>query len=296
MASLKQILPRLPKGGPEHQALEAGEIDAIIDHAGRNVILLPTARRALREMANRTPPAIRAVANQAPTANGLLAALPHAEYRRLLAAGLEPVTLKFGEVLHEPGVPFRYVYFPVDCVISLLTAVGGHQALEVALVGHEGMVGISLALGSEVSLHRAVVQGTGTAMRMEAGSLRGALLQSKPLQQALHRFKHALVGQISQSAACNRFHSVEARLARYLLMSCDRARSTEICFGHEFLASMLGVRRVGVTIAVGALRKRKLIKCGREKITILDRRHLGAASCECYQIIKRIYDSAYADG
>jgi CRP-like cAMP-binding protein len=233
--------------------------------------------------------------NEASIANSLLAALPHAEYQRLLA-GLEPVTLKFGEVLHEPGVPIRYVYFPIDCVISLLTTVEGHQALQVALVGREGIVGIPLALGIHVSSRRALVQGPGTAMRMESTPFRKEVLQSKPLQQALYRYKHALIGQIAQSAACNQFHSLQARLARYLLMTGDCARSREIRLTHEFLARMLGVRRVGVTNAASALEKRKLIKCGRGKIAILDRKRLSAASCECYQIIRRIYDSAYADG
>jgi CRP-like cAMP-binding protein len=116
------------------------------------------------------------------------------------------------------------------------------------------------------------------------------------LQQALYRYKHALIGQIAQSAACNQFHSLQARLARYLLMTGDCARSREIRLTHEFLARMLGVRRVGVTNAASVLEKRTLIKCGRGKIKILDRKRLGAASCECYQIIKHIYDSAYADG
>ncbi len=227
-------------------------------------------------------------------ANGLLAALPHAKYQRLLAAGLEPVTLKFGEVLHEPGVPIRHVYFPVDCIISLLTTAKGHPAVEVALIGHEGMVGTPLALGIHASSRRALVQGAGTAMRMESAPFHKEFLKNKPLQQALYRCKHALIGQIAQSAACSQFHSVQARLARYLLMTGDCARSRDIRLTHEFLARMLGVRRVGVTMAAGALQKRKLIKCGRGKITILDRKRLSAASCECYRIIKRIHDSAYA--
>ena len=226
-------------------------------------------------------------------ANDLLAALPHAEYRRLHPA-LEPVGLAFGEVLHEPGVPIRHVYFPLDCVISLLTTVKGHKALEVGLVGHEGMVGIPLALGIDVSSRRALVRGTGTAMRMQAALFRREFQQSTPLQEALYRYQHALTGQIAQSAACNRFHTLQARFARTLLMTADRARSMVVRLKHEFLARMLGVRRVSVTHAANALQTRKLIKCGRGQITILDRKRLGAASCECYQIIKRIYGSVYA--
>ena len=227
--------------------------------------------------------------------NSLLASLPHAEYERLLA-GLEPVTLKFGEVLHEPGVPIRYVYFPIDCVISLLAMVERHLSLAVGLVGHEGMIGSPLALGMHVSPRRALVQETGTAMRMESALFRKEVLQSKPLQQTLFRYKHALIGQISQSAACIQFHSVQGRVARYLLMTSDCAGSREIHLTHEFLAHMLGVRRVGVSEASFALKKRKLVDYNRGRMTILDRRRLSAASCQCYRIIKQIYESAYVDG
>lgn len=288
---LQNMLLRLAKGGPEQQAIEAGEIDAFIDYASSNVILLPAARRALREVANRAPAANREAANQASIANSLLAALPQAEYQRLLA-GLQPVTLTFGEVLYEPGAPIRHAYFPINCLVSLLTTVKGHRALEVGLVGHEGMVGIALALGIDVSPARALVQASGTAMRMEAARFRNEFLQSIALQQAVYRYTHALMAQISQIAACNQFHSLEERLARWLLMTRDRVGSNGFRLTHELLAGLLGVRRVGVTMAAGVLQKRKLIECGRGEITILDRKRLSAAACECYQIIKRIYDSA----
>ena len=223
--------------------------------------------------------------------NSVLASLPAEEYQRLLA-GLELVTLTYGEVLYEPGAPIRHVYFPINCLVSLLTTVEGHQALEVGLVGHEGMVSIALALGIDVSPARVLVQATGIAMRMEAARFRKEFLQSMPLQQALYRYTHALMAQIAQTAACNQFHSVGERLARWLLMTRDRVRSNEFRLTQEFLADMLGVRRVGVTIAASALQKRKLIRYGRGEITILDRKRLSAASCECYQIIKRIYDRA----
>jgi CRP-like cAMP-binding protein len=249
------------------------------------------------EVAKRAPAANREAADEASIGNSLLATLPHALYRRLLATGLEPVALKFGKVLHEPGAPIRYAYFPIDCHIALLTTVNGHQTVEVALVGHEGMVGSPLALGIRASSRRALVQGAGIAMRMESACFRIEVLRDKPLRQAVYRYKHALIGQIAQSAACKQFHSLQARLARYLLMTGDCARSSEILLTHEFLARMLSVRRVGVTKAAGALQKRKMIKYARGKITILDRKRLSAASCECYQIIKRLYDdSAYADG
>ncbi len=231
-----------------------------------------------------TKPAANAV-------NSLLASLPAEEYQRLLAA-LEPVTLTYGEVLYERGVPIKHAYFPVNCLVSLLTTVGGHEALEVGLVGHEGMVSVALALGIDVSPARALVQATGIAMRMEAARFREEFLQSISLQQALHRYAYALMAQIAQNAACNRFHTVGERLARWLLMTRDRVRSNEFRLTHAFLADMLGVRRVGVTIAANALQKRKLIKYGRGEITILDRKRLSTASCECYRIIKRIYDGA----
>ncbi len=290
---LQNALLRLNKDGPERAAIQAGEIDAIVDYASSNVILLPAARRALREMANRAAAEDRAAANQA-IINSVLAALPRAEFQRL-RAGLEPVTLKFGEVLHEPEVPIRYVYFPIDCVISLLMTVEARHALSVALVGREGMVGVPLALGIDVSFRRALVQATGAAMRMRADLFHKELLQSQTLRHSLYRFKHALVGQISRTVVCCAFHSVEARLARYLLMTADRAGPGEIRLMQKFLADMLGVRRVGVTRAAGDLQKRKLIDCGRGKITILDRKRLAEASCECYQLIKRMYDGAYAE-
>jgi CRP-like cAMP-binding protein len=277
---LQNVLPRLAKGGPEQQAIEAGEIDAIIDYQAGNVILLPAARRALREAAKRTS-AHREAANEAPIANHLLAALPHAEYQRLLA-GLEPVALKFGEVLHEPGVPIRYVYFPIDCAISLLTAVVGERALEVGLVGREGMVGISLALGVELSSVRALVEVAGMAMRMKAARFREALRQCPPLQHALYRYTDAKLAQARQTIACNCFHAVEARLACWLLMASDRAGSVEFLLTQAFLAQMLGVRRGTVNEAAGSLQHRNLISYSRGKIRILDRKGLEAASCRCY--------------
>jgi PAS domain S-box-containing protein len=225
------------------------------------------------------------VAKGNPIANRLLAALPRKDYKSLLA-GLEPVTLTYGEVLSEPGEPITHVYFPNDCVVSLLTTVEDHHALEVGLVGREGMVGISLVLGMGVSSVRALVQGTGTAMRMSAARFRKEFRENLPLQGELYRFIHAKLAQARQIAACNRFHGVEARLARSLLMTRDRVRSDQFLLTHAFLAEMLGVRRVGVSLAAGALQKRKLISYTRGKIRILDRKGLEAASCGCYEVVK----------
>jgi len=214
--------------------------------------------------------------------NRLLAALPRKAYLRLLS-GLTPVTLGFGEVLYEPGKTIREVYFPSRCLVSLLTLVEGHLALEVGLVGREGMVGFPLALGIGVSPVRALVQGGGPALKMSAARFRTALRDSAPLRDGLNHYVYAMMGQISQTAACNRFHMVEARLARWLLMTRDRMLSNEFRMTHEFLSHMLGVRRVGVTEAASALQRRKLIEYSSGNIKILDDRGLEKASCSCYE-------------
>jgi CRP-like cAMP-binding protein len=231
------------------------------------------------------------VARRAPIENSLLAAVPRKEYRRLLA-GLEPVTLSFGDVLYEPGETIQHVYFPGASLVSLLTLADGHLAMEVGLIGREGMVGLPLVLGHHVSPVRALVQGSGTAMRMAAAHFRKEFQISQPLQHELYYYTHTLMAQISQTAACNRFHVVEKRLARWLLMTHDRVKSDQFHMTHEFLGHMLGVRRVGVTKAAQSLQKHRLIHYSRGEITVLDRTGLEAASCECYEAIKDMHDSA----
>jgi CRP-like cAMP-binding protein len=223
--------------------------------------------------------------------NSLLAALPRRDYLRLLP-GLTPVELVFGDVLYEAGDPIRDVYFPSRSLVSLLTLVEGHLALEVGMVGREGMVGIPLALGAEVSPVRALVQGGGPALKMTAARFRAELKRSPPLQRELNRYVHAMMAQISQTAGCNRFHVVEARLARWLLMTRDRVRSGQFRMTHDFLSHMLGVRRVGVTEAASALQQKKLIEYTRGNIRILDDRGLEAACCSCYQIVKDMHEAA----
>ncbi|HMH19873.1 MAG TPA: helix-turn-helix domain-containing protein [Burkholderiales bacterium] len=217
--------------------------------------------------------------------NSLLAALPRKDYADLLS-GLEPVTLTCGEVLYEPGEPIRHVYFPSDSLVALLTTVGSYEALEVGLVGREGMVGISLALGMNVSFVRALVQGTGMALRMDAARFRKEFRKSLQLQRELYRYTHVKLTQARQTAACNRFHLVEARLARSLLMTRDRVGSDPFLLTQEFLADLLGVRRVAISQAAGALQQRKLISYSRGKIRVLDRKGLQAASCGCYEAVK----------
>lgn len=223
--------------------------------------------------------------------NRVLATLPPREYKRL-QAHLEPVTLKFGHVLYNPGKPIRHVYFPIDCLISLLTAVDKRRTLEVGMVGSEGMAGMPFILGMGVSGVRAVVQGGGNALRMASAPFRVEFDRNRPLQEALFRYLYVLMAQISQTAACNRFHDAEARLARWLLMTRDRMGSDEFLLTHEFLAHMLGMRRVGVTEAASALKRRKLISYTRGKIQILNVRGLKASSCSCYQIVKTVFDRA----
>ena len=217
--------------------------------------------------------------------NRLLASLPRQSYRDLLRH-LDPVTLVFGDVLYETGTRIREVYFPGKSVVSLLTVVDGHNALEVGLVGRDGMVGLPLALGVETSPVRALVQGGGGAMQMTAAHFRSALNASPPLQRSLGRYSHDLMAQITQTAACNRFHRVEARLARWLLMTRDRVGSGEFRLTHEFLSHMLGVRRVGVTEAASSLQRGGLINYARGNIRILNDAGLEAAACTCYRPLR----------
>jgi CRP-like cAMP-binding protein len=214
--------------------------------------------------------------------NKLLSALPRKDYRRMLT-GLEPVNLAFGEVLYEPGEPIGHVYFPGIALVSLITLVDTRLTLEVGVVGCEGMVGLPVALGIAVSPFRALVQGAGIALRMKSNFFVKELRSSTPLQRGLHRYTHTLMAQFAQTAACNRYHVVEERLARWLLMTRDRVQSTDFRLTQEFLSQMLGVRRVGVTKAAGHLQQRRLIEYSRGTIRIVDQPGLEVASCSCYQ-------------
>jgi len=214
--------------------------------------------------------------------NRLLAALPSKDYARL-QRDLDPVTIKYGEVLYEPGEIMRNVYFPGKSLVSLLTLIEGHRALEVGLVGREGMIGARLALGANKSSVRALVQGTGTAMRMTAECFLREFRRSQTLQRVLLQFTDRLMVQVSQTAACNRFHIVEARLARWLMMTAERMSCATFHLTHGFIADMLGVRREGVTVAAIALQRRGIIQYRRGNITILDQPGLEAACCSCYR-------------
>ena len=219
--------------------------------------------------------------------NRLLAGLARHDLKRL-RPHLESVELRLGEVLYEPGARIRHCYFPNDGIVSLLTILGPHKAAEVGMVGSEGLVGMSAAVGIDVSQLRAVVQGAGSALRMTAANLRKEFAASNALHRGLFRFSHSLMGQVAQTAACNRFHKAEMRLARWLLVTRDRLRSESFYLTHQFLSLMIGVRRVGVTTAAGNLARRNLITYSRGNVRILNSKGLQAASCNCYEATKGI--------
>jgi len=226
-----------------------------------------------------------------PIANRLLAALPKKDYQALHHQ-LEEVPLVFEEILYQPNVLISDVYFPNSGILSLLAGVNGRATLEVGLVGKEGMLGMSVFMGVNPSQNRVVVQGAGSAMRMKATGLRKHCNNGGILPRLLRRYSHSLITQITQSALCNQFHSVDARLARWLLMTHDRMGDDEFQLTQEFLSNMLGVRREGVSRAAGNLQKRKMISYSRGRLRVIDRAWLEATSCGCYEIIKDEADSA----
>jgi len=223
--------------------------------------------------------------------NKIFRALPRPQAKRLLAS-CTVFDLSYGNVLFEPGEKMEYVYFPTSGLVSLLTPVTDSVNVEVGLVGNEGMAGISMVLGVRVSPVRLLVQGTGSALRMKASVLRKAIEESPRLRRELNSYLYCLMAQVAQTAACNRYHAVAQRLARWLLMTHDRMQSDQFYLTQEFLAHMLSVRRVGVTAAAGVLRKNNLISYLRGNITILDRLGLELASCDCYRTVNAICDGA----
>ncbi len=207
---------------------------------------------------------------------------------------LEEVDLAFGDVLCESEQPFRHVYFPLSGFVSLVATVGVHPPLEMGLIGNEGMLGATLILGIPVAPLQGVVQGAGTALRMTVQDLRGELKASPSLVRTLQRYLFVLSAQLAQTAGCTRFHEIEARLVRWLLMTHDRAHGDHFHLTHQFLANMLGVQRSAVTIAAGGLQERGLIRYTRGDIRILDRPGLEAQACECYAAVVRDYKQIFA--
>jgi CRP-like cAMP-binding protein len=220
-----------------------------------------------------------------PHQNHLLDALPAADYDRLTSqAELIPMTL--GDVLYESGVKLRYVYFPTTAIVSLLYVMEDGASAEIAIVGNEGILGISLFMGGDTTPSRAVVQSAGHAFRVKAELLKDEFGRFGATMQLLLRYTQSLITQMSQTAVCNRHHSIDQQLCRWLLLSLDRLTSNELAMTQELIGNMLGVRREGVTEAAGKLQRAGLIRYQRGKITVLDRPGLEALSCECYRVVK----------
>jgi CRP-like cAMP-binding protein len=250
---------------------------------------LRTAQR-LAALPGRGGGAARAVvARSDPHQNHLLDALPAEDYQRL-APHLEQQSLELGDVLYESGRAMRYVYFPTTAIVSMLYVMEDGASAEIAIVGNEGILGISLFMGGETTPSRAVVQSAGYGYRMRAQLLKSEFARYGPLMHLLLRYTQALITQMAQTAVCNRHHSVDQQLCRWLLLSLDRLASNELTMTQELIANMLGVRREGVTEAAGKLQDAGLVEYRRGKITVLDRPRLQVRACECYQVVKREFD------
>jgi CRP-like cAMP-binding protein len=226
---------------------------------------------------------------QNPRQNHLLAALPAAEYERLLP-NLQLVTMSLGAVVYESGGALGYVYFPTSSIVSLLYVMEDGASAEIAVTGYEGLVGIALFMGGETTSSRAVVQSAGSAYRLKAAFLKKEFDIGGALQHLALRYTQALITQMAQTAVCNRHHTVEQQLCRWLLLSLDRLPGNELIMTQELIANMLGVRREGVTEAAGRLQKDGLIEYSRGRIAVLDRGKLEARVCECYAVVKHEYD------
>lgn len=228
------------------------------------------------------------IAPDLPT-NDLLASLPPDEWARL-APLLEAVELPLGQVLCESGNKMTHVYFPTTAIVSLLYVLENGASAEIAVVGHEGVVGISLFMGGETTPSRAVVQSAGRGYRLRGAHIKAEFARSAPVMHLMLRYTQALITQMAQTAVCNRHHSLDQQLCRWLLLSLDRLQGPDLVMTQELIANMLGVRREGVTEAAVKLQKLKLIRYARGHITVLDRAGLEARVCECYAVVKKEYD------
>ena len=224
-----------------------------------------------------------------PKDNQLLAALPAPEYQRWLP-DLEPVSFTLGDVLYESGATLEHVYFPTTAIISLLYVMEDGASAEIAVVGREGMVGVALFMGGESTPSRAVVQSAGYGFRLKAQLMKDEFNRAGPVLHLLLRYTQALITQMAQTAVCNRHHSLDQQLCRWLLLSMDRLQGNELVMTQELIANMLGVRREGVTEGALKLQKAGLIRYARGHITVLDRAGIERATCECYAVVKKEYD------
>jgi CRP-like cAMP-binding protein len=224
-----------------------------------------------------------------PRLNHLLAAFPSAERERLFPQ-LELVAMPLGKVLYESGDVLRYVYFPTNCIVSLLYVLADGGSAEISVVGNEGLIGIALFMGGETTPSRAIVQSAGFAYRLSGQELKDEFHRNGDVQLLLLRYTQALITQMAQTAVCNRHHSVDQQLCRWLLLSLDRLPSNELVMTQELIANMLGVRREGVTEAAGKLEKLGVIRYARGRITVLDRPKLEQLCCECYAVVKKETD------
>lgn len=224
-----------------------------------------------------------------PRQNHLLAALPGTDFERL-QPHLKPFPLRLGEALYEPGVELRYLYFPTNSIVSLLYVMADGASAEIAVVGNEGVIGVSLFMGGETTPSRAVVQSAGHAYRLPGHVLKEEFTRGGAMQHLLLRYTQALLTQMAQTAVCNRHHKLDQQLCRWLLLSLDRLPANELIMTQELIANMLGVRREGVTEAAGHLQQAGLIHYSRGHITVLDRAGLEARTCECYAVVKRECD------
>jgi CRP-like cAMP-binding protein len=229
-----------------------------------------------------------------PRQNHILAALPEEIYKRLLPH-LEHVSMPLGDVLYESGIQMRHIYFPITSIVSLLYVMENGASAEIAIVGNEGFVGISLFMGGESALSRAVVQSSGEAFRLPGRILKDEFERGGPLQHLFLRYTQALLTQMAQTAACNRHHTLDQQFCRWLLLSIDRLPSDELIMTQELIANMLGVRREGVTEAAGNVQKAGLISYQRGRIAVLDRPGLEARACECYAVVKKEFDRLLPD-
>jgi CRP-like cAMP-binding protein len=220
--------------------------------------------------------------------NHLLAALPEAEYARLLRK-LEPVPMPLGQVLYRPGIVLSHAYFPITAIVSLLYVLKNGSSAEIAVVGNEGIVGISLFMGGASTPSSAVVQSAGSACRLPAAAVQEEFERAGPVLHLLLRYTQALITQMAQTAVCNRHHSLDQQLCRWLLLSLDRLQGDDLIMTQELIANMLGVRREGVTEAAVKLQKAGLIRYVRGHISVLDREGLEKRTCECYEVVKLEY-------